>query len=242
MRARLGRYGRWQARDFVIERGFALLFTGAAIIFASHEMFTPGSYAAIARGGLDAQRFGAVVLKGIVELVWIIVPLLAVRGISSDDRKEGRYRLLFAKPVSVPRYYAQAFAIHGVLAMLCSALVIAGTRVIVPLSALSVSGALLIFLTSYLLVGGLIFLFSAVWRWDWLTVGVITAGAMYLAGKYPKAGWLKLLPPVWEISLQLRPLQQMQPLDWRPLVWACAYGVACFLLGLVVLRRRPLAT
>ncbi|HEX8851347.1 MAG TPA: hypothetical protein VF761_17605 [Gemmatimonadaceae bacterium] len=242
MKARLARYGLWQARDFVIDRALAILFTGAAVIFVSWQMFTAGSHAAIARGGLDAQRFGAVVLKGIVELVWIIIPLLAVRGISADDRKEGRYRLLFAKPVSVPRFYAQAFAIHGVLAMMCGALVVAGTRIIVPLSPISVRGALMIFLASYLLVGGLLFLFSAVWRWDWLATGVVLAGAMYLAGEFPKAAWLKLLPPAWEIGLQLRVLQEMQPLDWRPLLWACGYGVACFLLGLIVLRRRPLAT
>lgn len=242
MRARLGRYGLWQARDFVIDRALAILFTGGAVIFVGWEMFTPGSYAAIARGGMDALRFGAVVMKGIVDFTWVLFPLLAVRGICSDDRTSGRYRLLFAKPVRVPRYYAQAFAIHGVLVMACAALLVAGTRIIVPLSRTTVGGTLLIFVASYLLVGGLLFLFSAIWRWDWIATGVVVGGGLYLASEFPKAIWLKVLPPVWAIATQLTPLQRMQPVPWPPLAWAGAYGVACFLLGLVVLRRRQLST
>jgi hypothetical protein len=33
----------------------------------------------------------------------------------------------------------------------------------------------------------------------------------------------------------------MVPVEAKPLLWASAYGVACFLLGLIVLKRRPLA-
>ena len=242
MKARLGRYALWQARDFVFDRALAILFTGAAIVFINRVLFAAGSVAASARGGTDALRFGGLVMKGVLDLTWAIVPLLAVRGISSDDRKEGRYRLLFAKPVSVPRFYAQAFLVNGALSMICAALLVAGTRLIVPLAARTAGDAMLIFATSYLLVGGLLFLFSAIFRWDWVAVAVLVSGAVYLAAKFPDARWLHLFPPVWRILLQFGSLPKLAAVDSRSLALAAAYGVACFLLGLLVLRRRPLAT
>lgn len=242
MRARLARYGLWQARDFVFERGFPILLIGALLIFAVREGLNEPARAIIAAGGDDARFLGARVMQQVLEGTWFVFALIAVHGISGNDRSSGRFRFIFAKPVSVLRYYAQAYAIGGLLTMVCAALVIAGTTMIAPIAGTTARDALAVYLAAWLLVGGICFFFSAIWRFDWVATAAAVGAAGYLASHWAGAAWLRPLPPVLTLWRQAALLKEMAPLDWRGLVWAGAYGVACFLLGLVVLRRRPLAT
>lgn len=242
MRARLGAYGAWQLRDFVFERAVAIMMVGLLLVFGTYESLGPGGRTMIAAGGHDATLFGARAAAEHLGLMWFIVALIAVHGISANDRTTGRFRLIFAKPVRVARYYAQAFALHGVAFMLCVLVWLATLSRVMPIGRETASNALAILACSYVLVGGVCFLMSALFRFDWVgTVGVFGA-AMYLASKFPKASWLGPLPPFWRISEQVDNLKTLDPLDAKILLWVVAYGVACFLLGLIILERRPLAT
>jgi len=242
MKARLGAYGLWQLRDFIFERAAAILIIGLLLVFGTYEAIGPAAKRYIATGGRNGLLFGA---RGVAEhltFMWFIAALIAVHGISSNDRTTGRFRLIFAKPVRVLPYYAQAFVLHGIAFMLCSLVWLATLSRVLPVGGQTASGAIAILACSYLLVGGVCFLMSAISRFDWVATGAVFGGVMYLASKFRGAWWLGPLPPFWRISEQLDLLKTLDPIQPKPLLWVAAYGVACFLLGLIVLERRPLAT
>ncbi|MFL5562851.1 MAG: hypothetical protein ACJ79K_15370 [Gemmatimonadaceae bacterium] len=242
MRARLGAYAGWQLRDFVFERAAAIVIVLTMLNWANYETTQVARTSVFVVGGSHALEFGASILGQTVSLSWIICSLLAVNGISSNDRTTGRFRLMFAKPVSVVRYYAQAFFVHFVAYLLCVAIGVAIFSRLFPVSGSSVAGAMSLFADSFLLVGGVSFLFSAIWRFDWLSTGVVLGVVSWLASDHPGAAWLKPLPPFGMIFEQVTVLGKNRPLEPAPLLWVAAYGVACFLLGLIILKRRPLAT
>jgi ABC-type transport system involved in multi-copper enzyme maturation permease subunit len=241
MRARLGAYGYWQLRDFVFERAAAILLVIGLWIWLNYESTQIARTSVFVAGGTHALEFGANILSQTVSLSWILCALLAVHGISSNERTTGRFRLLFAKPVSVVRFHAQGFALHFLAYMLCAAIGVAVFTRFFPVSSSSVAGALAIYLDAYLLVGGVCFLFSAIWRFDWLSTGVVLGVVSWLASNHPGAWWLEPLPPFGIIFEQVTVLGKYRPLETGPLLWVAAYGVACFLLGLIILKRRPLA-
>ena len=242
MKGRLAAYSGWQLRDFVFERAAAIVVVLAFWIWMNYESTGIARTSVFVTGGTHALEFGASILAQTVSLSWIICALIAVHGISANDRTTGRFRLVFAKPVSVVRYYAQAFATNFLAYLLCIGLALAVFTRLFPVSQSSLAGASLIFADAYLLVGGVCFLFSAIWRFDWLSTGVVLGVVAWLASGHPGAWWLAPLPPFGTIFEQVTVLGKMRPLEVRPLLWAAAYGVACFLLGLIVLQRRPLAT
>lgn len=236
-RARLGGYLRWQLFDFVLERAAAIVIVFALLVFVAHESYGPGAAA-----GPHAREFAARMVEQTVSVTWFITALIAVHGISANDRTTGRFRLLFAKPASVPRFYGQAFALHGVLYLVLSTLFVAALRAFYPMTGVTTSGALAVYVVAYLLVGGVCFLLSALWRFDWGTTIALAGVLTYLAARFKQPAWLNGFPPFWKVADQVDSLKYLEPLEWRPLVWAGSYGVACFLLGLLVLRRRQLAT
>ncbi|NUO65648.1 MAG: hypothetical protein HOQ11_10830 [Gemmatimonadaceae bacterium] len=241
-RARLGRYLLLQARDFIVDRALAIVITFGLVVMMSYESLGPGGRALIERGGVHAWELAARAIEQPVSFTWFITALMAVHGISANDRTSGRFRLLFAKPVSVAHFYGQAFALYGVLYLVLALLFVASMGAIFPIARVTAVGAFAVLVASYLLVGGVCFLLSALWRFDWGTTIALAGALTYLAAKFRHHPWLNGFPPFWELADQADSLKYLEPLEWRPLVWASAYGVACFLLGLVVLRRRPLAT
>ena len=242
MKARLRAYAYWQLRDFVFERAAAIIIVGLVLVFGVHESLGAGAERLFAAGGREAYAFGARAVAQHVTFLWFMTSLIAIHGISANDRTTGRFRLIFAKPVRVLPYYAQAFVIHGAVFMTCVAIAVAVFTRLFPVNGQVVGAALILFAVSYLLVGGVCFLFSAIWRFDWLSTGVILGLATWLASGHPGARWLYPLPPTWIIIDQGMSIEKLRPLEPKPLLWVIAYGVACFLLGLILLKRRPLAT
>lgn len=242
MKARLGAYAYWQLRDFLFERAAAIVIVGLLLVLGVHEAMGGGAARLIAMGGRDALAFGARGVAQQLELVWFVCALIAVHGISANDRTTGRYRLIFAKPVRVPAYYAQAFALHGLMFLLCTLVGFVALSRLLPIGAQTMSDATVILVAGYLLVGGIGFLFSAIWRFDWVATVGVWGAMVYLASKFPHAAWLAPLPPFGKVEDQIALLKTLDPIEPGALLAVAAYGVACFLLGLIVLKRRPLAT
>lgn len=242
MKARLGAYAYWQLRDFVFERAAAIVIVGLLLAFSVHQTMGPDAARLIAAGGPDAIGFGARGVAQHLEVVWVLCGLIAIHGISANDRTTGRYRLLFAKPVRVLPYYAQAFALHGVMFMLGVFIGLAALSRLLPISSQTMGGAAIILVCGWLLVGGIGFFFSAIWRFDWVATVGVWGAVTWLASKFPHAAWLAPLPPFWKIEEQIALLKTLDPIEAKPLLSVAAYGVACFLLGLIILKRRPLAT
>ncbi|MGQ0713880.1 MAG: hypothetical protein ACT4PJ_09110 [Gemmatimonadaceae bacterium] len=242
-RARLWSYLAWQARDFVFERGAPLLIVATLMTFPiimglrelGEQAPTP------MQAGVSARY---VIVQLFAEFSLISV-LIGINGVVSNDRVRGYYRFLFAKPVSIPRYYAQAYLVNGVGLIatslgVCAVIYALGYPVFAARALLTVG-------LVYVSLGGLGFLFSTVARFDWVLVGGTWGVAQVLRAVYPanesRAGEVLdvILPPfhrLREVGVQLARGESADP---GVLAWLLGWGVAGFLLGLLILRRRPLA-
>jgi hypothetical protein len=240
----LGRYARWQLRDFVMQKAPILGILALLLMYP----LVAGAWDVSPNLRQFAQEMRD---KWIYVMFSILTPLgtlAATRGIVSEDRQQGFHRFLFAKPIRMVRYYAQQFAINfaGVMAVL-AAVALLYAVVIGPFALLPAFVPAAVF---FVLFGGVTFLFSTLSRYDWVwTLGTLAASA-----------WVKLLVDDrgWSI---LRPLKALLlPLDafgemvvaWMKLTlgdgtvaaalgttaWPLAYGAAAFAAGLWVLKKR----
>lgn len=240
-RARLGRYALWQARDWVGARGIPTLIVGALLLLL--EMEAVGAF----RGAAGASPPAA--LRALDDLLDAFLPaavLIAVNGIISHDRARHYARFLFAKPLSPARYYLQAFAVYGALTVAATALLVAAFGALV--AAVPAGGALGFAALYFLLFGGVGFLLSAITRYDWVALGVVWALARLLRTFVPASGsWygrvLDLaLPPLHVLAATGRALVHGEPAPLAACAWVAGYGLAAVVLGVVVIRNRPLAS
>lgn len=242
-RARLGRYGLHQLRDFATERGVGILLVLALFGYIGYTTtMGPAAHEALALGGDEARDVGVRIVGMVLAQSWIFLSLVAVNGLVSTDRATGRYRLLFAKPVRVERFYGQAFLLGGGALLVAVAMAAAVIMLLTAADVARLAGMLAVVAAGYLCVGGICFLASTIWRLDWLATGVVLAGSLILRARFPDAAWLALLPPTTAVDGQLGRLIVRAPLEAGPLLHVAAYGLLCVAAGLLVLRRRPLAT
>jgi hypothetical protein len=252
-RGRLGRYALWQLRDFALQRGAAMLAIALAlaypVIAGSHSsrqitMMVDGAVTTRTLP-VDPVQAAEASLGGVLWPVIILGVLLSVRGLVSDDRRYGYHRFLFAKPVSVTRYYAQSYAVQfagflavvGVLILLFALFL----RPVAMMPGLFASAAVL-----FALVGSVGFLLSTVTRGDWLWLLVTMGISAAVSGLHAEgARWLAplvvILPPVGELPEIMSALMSpgfALPVD--RLLWVLGYGALSVALALHILRRRAL--
>ena len=244
MRGRLGRYALWQTGDYFVERGAstALIASLLALLFVQtmRARFGPG-WADGALGATLARQ----ALQQAMEPFAFVASLIAVQGIVANDRKFGYFRLLFAKPVGLRRYYGQLFVIHGVS-------LVALTGLLVGVYALTVHPtdprpAMALVAIHFVALGGIGFLVSTLVRFDWVAMASVWALGQIVRGLYgdSRSVWYAVadavLPPSTEIDRVEQALFAGAPLPTRPVLWLVGYGLACFAIGLYVVRRRALA-
>jgi hypothetical protein len=241
MRARLWSYLGWQTRDFAVERGAPLLIVATLVTFPFIVGLRQMRHAGMPR--LDSAFQGS-----LVELFTsfsIIAVLIGINGVVSNDRVRGYYRFLFAKPVSIPRYYAQAFVVNGLGLLAVSTLVLAAIYTLgypsFPARTLLMVGLV------YVSLGGLGFFFSTIARFDWVLMGATYGLARVLRAVYPagrsRAGDVIdfILPPFHVLDDVGTQLALADPVDPALLAGLLGWGIAGFVIGLLVLTRRPLA-
>jgi hypothetical protein len=236
-RARLARYSIWQFRDFVIEKGFAILFIGALL---GYFQLLPFRLTGVS---LSPEAINGIVvsLGKTLILFWVFIVL---NGIISTDRKLGYYRFIFAHPVTPARYYAQLFIVNlgGLLAGL---LLLSGVFFIFA-GRFNVWNLVLYALLFYISMGGIGFFLSAVTKHDWVALAAVWLGSSVLRGLFGNAqDWrsvaVQVLPPVHRMDSVARSLIVDGTAPGGDLVWLVGYGALFFVLGLIVLQRRPLA-
>jgi hypothetical protein len=257
--ARLGRYGLWQLRDYFIDRGlptlivcvlFGYLTVAPLLAMSKRHLATMPPKLIAKYGGFEGAR--AVLLHDVNEqflrtflgVVVYIGALFATNGIVADDRKKGHYRFLFSKPVSPSRYYGQSFVVNwaGFVAVAGGMALIFGALVApMPATPLMYVVALM-----FLMYAGIAFALSAAARWDWLSLVAMTVFASFMWGRFGEstsvlAKLLYLLPPLHRTSEIYDAVARGTPVNTSLLAWFAGYGVACYLIGLVVLRYRRLA-
>ena len=240
-RGRLGQYTLWQFRDFVVERGIAIVLIG---LMLGYVLIEPLRRALGPAFSIDVKSPGRPVLVMVSSSIVSLAVLIAVNGIVSTDRKMGYYRFLFAKPVSPFAYYAQLFFVYmaGVIA---SMLVLSGLlHWVVP--SFSIFHFLVYTAVVFVAMGGIGFFISVATRFDWLTLAAVWLGSRILRDIYGEKPGLRsklvqVLPPVHKLNDLATDIIANGTAVASDVVWLMAYGAVFFVLGLVLLRYGPLA-
>jgi ABC-type transport system involved in multi-copper enzyme maturation permease subunit len=257
--ARVGRYGIWQFRDYLMDRGlptlivcvlFGYLTVAPILVFAKRQLAIMPPRLIAKYGGVEGahavlmQDVNEQFLRTFLGVVVFLGALFATNGIVADDRKKGYYRFLFSKPVSPSRYYGQSFVINwiGFVVVACGMTLIYGALVAPMISVPLVY----VFALMFLMYAGIAFALSATARWDWLSLVAMTVFASFMWGRFGDstsvlAKLLYLLPPLHRTAEIYDAVAKRTPVDTTLLAWFGGYGVACYLIGLVVLRYRRLA-
>lgn len=240
-RGRLGRYSLWQFRDFVIERGIAIVIIGVLWGYVLIEPMRRAMGAAFSLG--PASPTWPLVITVTSSVVSVAV-LIALNGIVSTDRKMGYYRFLFSKPISPVGYYGQLFFVY-MAGLLLSMLILSGLlHVFAP--TFSVFNFLLYAAVIYIAMGGIGFFISVATRFDWLTLAAVWLGSRILRELYgARPDWrskaVELLPPVHKLNDVSFTLITHGTADTSDVLWLVGYGALFFALGLLILRRGSLA-
>lgn len=233
----LRRYALWQFRDFGRDRAIALMIIGLALGFT---FVSPVKMMQVQITEASAKQLIMVSLQQVV----FICAFVALNGIVSNDRKQGYYRFLFSKPVSIPAYYAQQFFIYfvGFMAVMAILLGIFALTVY-PLSPVApLTYCAIVFLS----LGGIAFFISSLFRFDWPILAAVFLGSALLHTIWAMSeGWRKLvialLPPLNKLTSMLGTLLDRGTVETNDLLWLFGYSLMFFLAGLFVLRRRPIA-
>ena len=243
-RARLGGYVPWILRDYLTNQGPATIIVLLLIGFMAVMPVLDGPRGA--RLGEVPREVAERMLLAIVQPFAFLGPFFATNGIIANDRKFSYYRFLFAKPLSPVAYYVTTFAVYGIGFFIVTGALMAIWSVVVrpmfPPQLLLVVGIM------YVAFGGIGFLLSAAWRFDWLslvTVLLVASIAWEQWGHVQGALRLPLylLPQVHratEIYAMVVPTGARMP--WSAIGALGGYGLASFLLGMFVIRKRPLGT
>jgi ABC-type transport system involved in multi-copper enzyme maturation permease subunit len=268
-RARAGAYAVWQLRDYLKDRGLSTLVVAALSAYLGWSMMTDASPMPRPTDATSAEllvRFGSAgavyaarmaefsfhFMRSMLGALIFLGALFAMNGIVANDRKQGFFRFLFAKPLTPARYYGQAFVVHCVGFMLVIVLLALLYGVIVwPV--LSPQFVLVVGLM-FVAYAGVAFLLSAAARWDWLSLVAVSVAATFLwtkfgASTHPLAKLLYLLPPLHradEVYLAVSGTPVISAagapdVPWPLVLWFGGYGILCYIAGLVVLRFRRLA-
>ena len=242
-RASLSRYAPWMARDYLTNQGPS---TALVILLIGFLSFQGASASGVHLGDVPEELLHRI-LRSLVSYLVYLGSFFATNGIVANDRKQGYYKFLFSKPVSPPAYYAVTFFVYGA-GLLLVTLVLLGiwalaVRPMFPLSVVAVVALM------YLAYGGIGFLLSAAWRFDWIslvTVLLVANVSWSLWGKSEGVGYylLHFLPPVHRADdiYQIILRDAAAAIPWGSIAWLGGYGLACFLLGMFVIRKRPLGT
>lgn len=237
-RARLRSYALWQLRDYMVAKGIATMLINGLMLFLVWSALPPDSDGA--RGaGLSVffvEFMNNIVLFGV---------LFATNGIVAEDRKLGYYRFYFSKPVSVAAFYTQKFAVHLFGLVLVSGLLLIVYGLLIepryPTAYFPVIAMMAIGL------GGVGFLLSALFTLDWLSLFAVYAVSdvgwrLYADDPGFRGVLIRGFPPVHELRDIYAAVAQGRPIPMEPFWWIFTYGAACFVVALIVISRRRLAT
>jgi hypothetical protein len=238
---RLDKYSLWQFRDFVVERGIAILIIG---LLWGYTLVEPLRRAMGPAFSMSPSSPAWQLLVTVASSIVSLSVLIAVNGIVSSDRKSGYYRFLFSKPVSAVAYYSQLFLVYMVGVMLAMLILSGILHTIVP--DFSIVNYLVYTAVIFVAMGGIGFFLSVATRFDWATLAAVWLGSRALRGFYGDRPGLpgllvQVLPPVHKLNGVADGLITHGSAPTGDVVWLVAYGALFFAIGLILLRQASLA-
>jgi hypothetical protein len=245
----LGRYAKFQFKDFAMYRGAALLALALVGIWIFHYNYDPNWVADAQAAGRELDttepEFFRNIITGAMTLLGGLGSLVATLGIVARDREGGHQKFLFAKPVKITRFYLQAFAINGVGLLLTALLVLLMTS-LAFLRPVPIVTPLVTVATVYASVGGLMFLLSTLVRFDLAVTLLLTLLSFPLReaarhGKWWAVATAWLLPPVDKLAALIDPTPNGRaPTPFNAVGSLLAYGATYIAIGIAALKKRSI--
>jgi hypothetical protein len=248
VRARLSAYAGLQLRDYLGGRA-VLTVVATALVAWAYAMTRGLAWSAFdAAGGIEARAQLQNAFDFVLRSFAFIGAMFAVHGLVAGHRSRGYDRLLFSRPLSPVRYYAQGFAAAGIGAVVVGSA--AAELYAVAVHPISVVGVAAYVGLGWLTIGGLAFLLSTLTVFH-APLLIALIGADFALERY--ASGLRgtgapnavvelaqyLLPPGHVVAQLSGPFARGVIAEPRSLVWPIAFGIACIIAALLLLRRRP---
>lgn len=251
MRARLVAYAGTQLRDFLAGRALLLAVVTSVAAWGYVSATGIDRSALDAAGGVEARDQLRRLFESMLVVFAFAGGALAAQGLAARDRRRGFDRVLFARPMSPVRYYAQAFLVAGFGVVLLAG--VAAELFAVAIQAVSVAGVMAYVALAWLTIGGLGFALAAVTRYHAVVLVLLVGGALlvnrYVSGSEATADTGRLgaavqylLPPVHIVAALRQPFARGVAVDPAVLAWPVGFGVVCVAAGMFALRRRPFAS
>ena len=247
MKGRLTAYAGYQLRDYFAGRALpTLVATGlAAWALAAARGVTLSDLDPA--GGIDARNRIQQTFELLLAVFAFVAGAAAAHGGVSHHRARGYDRLVFSRPISPVRYYTQGFVLAGIGAVVLATVGAEIYAVAVhPVSLAGVAGYVAL---AWLLVGGLAFLLSTMTAFYLPILAVVLAADVAVdhfaaplsaAGAGSVAAAIQfVLPPAHVLVTLRRAFARGLFVDPRAVAWPAAFGVACIVAAMVLLRRRP---
>lgn len=243
LRGRLGRYAWWQLRDYAMGPGIGTLaivgLVSVAPIVAMIRAVN-GDTASMPIDELVTQAFA-----GMVQLVALLGPILAVGGIVSSDRQPGLGRFLFSKPIDVSRYYLQLWCVRGIgLVAVTAILALALQWFAAPVPWRAGLQAVAL---AWLLLGGVGFLLSVLVAREVgyvILISLVTTLLEQMTKITPQWRWvdlvLSVLPPFHKLAPLRTAMLAGTPMDGGDLALVTLWGLASIVVAVLMVRRLPL--
>lgn len=238
-------YLRWQAQDTLIRVLTPVLLF---LLMAGLPLWSAaGAYglAAMDRPG-DAQRTALQIYSATMPIAMTLGALVLVSGLASTDREKQYFRFLFAKPVSVWRFYLQQFAVAVAMYVAAMSLIPLGFSAVV--TAVPVVAVIKSAFVYALLFGSLLTLCGALVNKDgvaFVVTAVLASILQGLARGDDAPGWLDFLASALPPFLSADSLRTLwiagQPVNPADVLHVVGYSVGMLAAALVLVRRLPLA-
>ena len=247
MKGRMTAYAGYQLRDYFATRALPVVIATALAVWGFAAMRGVTLSDLDPSGGIDARERIEQTFELLLVIFAFIAGAVAAQGLVSRHRSREYDRVLFSCPISPVRYYSQGFVIAGVGGVILATV---GAEVyaaaVHPVSLPGVAGYVAL---AWVLVGGLAFLLSALTVFHLPLLALLLAADLAVdhymtelsrVGAGTVAATVQYLLPPAHVLVTLRgAFSRGFLVDPRVLVWPVGYGVACIVIAVILLRRRP---
>lgn len=243
-RGRLGAYLAFQLKDFLVLRALVPTLMVVMIGWMVLKTAAPDDWSTP-----DATRLAREMFRALSGVFITLGAFLGVARLVADDRANGYFRFYFSKPISLERFYVQQWLLHGVLLVVLVGVLAAMLRA-ATVPEIPVGAAMVVMGLTWLLVGGIGFAISAAVNADAVVLVLVYVMTIVLrslrdASRSPLPDWLsevtRALPPTQKLEYARDLLYAGGGVSWPHVAHVAGYGIAAFVVAVVLLRRTSLA-